>query len=280
EESRLLFLAVRSALGTRPEFRGPSTMLAEVGGGSTSLTLLRKGRPKRSGVYALGAVRLRQRMDLHGLSNDLQVSLMRRSIANLIAEIRLEVPLDRVTALIAMGGDVRFAASQILEEEVDADPKPIPRAAFLEFCERPAPMDEEELPTAFGLPAAEAETLVPALLVYHALVCESAAERIVVADASLRSGLLLDMASPGGRMGGLDFEQQVLASAEAVGHRYRFDRAHGQHVAALAVRLFDECHDEHLLSERDRLLLKVAALLHDIGVYVSLRAHHKHSLYL
>src|SRR5262249_47744094 len=112
------------------------------------------------------------------------------------------------------------------------------------------------------------------------LVCESSAERIVVADASLRSGVLLDMASLGGRLGGRDFEQQVLASAEAVGHRYRFDRAHGRHVATLAVRLFDACQDEHQLSDRDRLLLKVASLVHDIGVYVSLRAHHKHSLYL
>jgi exopolyphosphatase / guanosine-5'-triphosphate,3'-diphosphate pyrophosphatase len=280
EESRLLFLAVRRALSSRSEFRGAWTMLTEVGGGSTSLTLLRKGRPNRSGVYALGAVRLRQRMDLKGLSHDLQLSLMRRSIANLIAEIRLEVPLQRVTDLIAMGGDVRFAASQIFELEGDADARPIPRATFLEFCERLAPMDEEELTARFRLPAAEAETLVPALLVYHALVSETAAEHIVVADASLRSGLLLDMASPGGRLGARDFEQQVLESAEAVGHRYRFDRVHGRHVAALAERLFDECHEEHSLSERDRLLLKVAALLHDVGVYVSLRAHHKHTLYL
>jgi exopolyphosphatase/guanosine-5'-triphosphate,3'-diphosphate pyrophosphatase len=34
------------------------------------------------------------------------------------------------------------------------------------------------------------------------------------------------------------------------------------------------------LSPRDRLLLEVAALLHDIGLFVSLRGHHKHSMYL
>ena len=32
-------------------------------------------------------------------------------------------------------------------------------------------------------------------------------------------------------------------------------------------------------SPRDRLLLDVAALLHDIGLFVSLRGHHKHSQY-
>src|SRR4029077_7764990 len=83
-----------------------------------------------------------------------------------------------------------------------------------------------------------------------------------------------------GRLNAADFEDQVLASAEAVGHRYRFDRAHGRHVAMLAMRLFDEWQRDHGLSGRERLLLQVAALLHDIGIYVSLRAHHRHSQYL
>ena len=48
----------------------------------------------------------------------------------------------------------------------------------------------------------------------------------------------------------------------------------------LAMRLFDELRDEHGLGDRERLLLQVAGLLHDIGIYVSLRAHHKHSQYL
>jgi exopolyphosphatase/guanosine-5'-triphosphate,3'-diphosphate pyrophosphatase len=51
-------------------------------------------------------------------------------------------------------------------------------------------------------------------------------------------------------------------------------------VADLSVRLFDELRSEHGLSDRHRLLLEVAALLHDIGNYVNIRGHHKHSQYL
>jgi exopolyphosphatase/guanosine-5'-triphosphate,3'-diphosphate pyrophosphatase len=92
--------------------------------------------------------------------------------------------------------------------------------------------------------------------------------------------MLLDAADPGGRQSFEDFERQVLSSAESLGTRYRIDREHGQHVSQLATRLFDELRDDHGLGDRERLLLKVAALLHDIGVYVSLRAHHKHSQYI
>jgi exopolyphosphatase / guanosine-5'-triphosphate,3'-diphosphate pyrophosphatase len=156
----------------------------------------------------------------------------------------------------------------------------VTRDAFLSFCDTVERLDEEQLVDRFRLPAVEAETLVPALLVYRTLLAETTARRIVVSDASLRTGILLDLAAPGGRLSAADFEHQVLASAEAVGHRYRFDRAHGRHVAMLATKLFDECREDHGLSGRERLLLQVAALLHDIGIYVSLRAHHRHSQYL
>jgi exopolyphosphatase/guanosine-5'-triphosphate,3'-diphosphate pyrophosphatase len=77
-----------------------------------------------------------------------------------------------------------------------------------------------------------------------------------------------------------DFGRQVLASAEALGEKYRHDAVHARAVAHLAARLFDELKDEHGLDPRDRLLLEVAALLHNIGVFVGLRAHHKHAQYL
>ena len=231
-------------------------------------------------MYALGAIRLRQQLDLRRLTHEVQLSLLKRSIANVIDEIRIDNPLRRVTHMVAMGGDVRFAASQILEAVADDDVREVGREAFLAFCDQVERLDAEQLVERFRLPDVEAETLVPSLLVYRALLSETRARKLVVSDASLRTGLLLDAADPGGRSGAEEFEQQVLASAEALGHKNRFDRAHGRHVAALAMQLFDAFQDDHGLGHRERLLLQVAALLHDIGLYVSLRAHHKHSQYL
>jgi exopolyphosphatase / guanosine-5'-triphosphate,3'-diphosphate pyrophosphatase len=279
EESRLLYLAVRQRLGSHTALKGEWTLIVEVGGGNTALTLLRRGRPNRSGVYALGAIRMRQQLNLKRQSAELQASLLKRYIANVVEEIRVDIPLGRVTHVIAIGGDARFAASQLQEKETDGA-RAISRDDFFTFCDQVEPLDDEAVAERFRLPAVEAETLVPALLVYRSLISQTAARRIVVSDASLRAGVLIDMAEPGGRLGAVDFEKQVLASADALGVKYRYDRAHGRHVAALSMRLFDALTTEHGLSGRERLLLQVAALLHDIGAYVNLRGHHKHSLYL
>src|SRR5918992_6148595 len=126
EESRLTYLAVRHALRRHAAFKGTRTLLVEVGGGSTSLTVLRRGQPTRSGVYALGSVRLRQQLDLRRHTQELQVALLKRYIANVVEEIRLEIPLGRISHVIAIGGDVRFAASQITDAEPDEEGREIP----------------------------------------------------------------------------------------------------------------------------------------------------------
>jgi exopolyphosphatase / guanosine-5'-triphosphate,3'-diphosphate pyrophosphatase len=278
EESRLVHLAVRQKLGAHPAFKGAWTLVVEVGGGGVALALLRRGRPNRSGVYAVGSVRMRQQLNLKRHSQEVQVSLVKRYILNVVEEIRLDIPLDRITHMIAIGGDVRFAATQV--GTGDGGPRTIPREEFFALCDQIELVPEESLPERYGLPAVEAETLLPALLVYRALLAETGARRVVVSDASLRAGVLIDMAEPGGRLGSVDFERQVLASADSLGLKYRYDRGHGRHVMMLATKLFDALIEEHALGGRERLLLQVAALLHDIGVYVSLRAHHKHSQYL
>jgi exopolyphosphatase/guanosine-5'-triphosphate,3'-diphosphate pyrophosphatase len=275
EESRLAFMAVRHREAGQPGFEGECTLLAEVGGGSTSLTLLRHGQPTRSGVYALGAIRLRQQLELWKHPHPIQVVLLKRQIANVVEEIRLEFPLPDITHVIAMGGDVRFAASQMQ----DADGGTISREAFLAFCAGIEKLDEDQLVDRFRLHPGEAETLAPALMVYGTLLAETSADCVVVSEASLRLGVLLESAV-GDRDSAAEFEAQVLASAEAVGEKYRFDAAHGRHVARLAARLFDVLVAEHGLGRRERLLLQVSALLHDIGIYISLRSHHKHSQYI
>ncbi|MFW6163933.1 MAG: HD domain-containing protein [Planctomycetota bacterium] len=55
---------------------------------------------------------------------------------------------------------------------------------------------------------------------------------------------------------------------------------HLEHVARLAVLLFDELAPLHGLGDRERELLCCAALLHDVGVSVRYKGHHKHSLRL
>ncbi len=71
-----------------------------------------------------------------------------------------------------------------------------------------------------------------------------------------------------------------IASAVTIGRRYHFDCDHAMLVSKLSLRLFDQLRSLHGLGAADRRILHAAALLHDIGQFVSFKGHHKHSLYL
>jgi exopolyphosphatase/guanosine-5'-triphosphate,3'-diphosphate pyrophosphatase len=215
----------------------------------------------------------------HG-GHEQRVRLFRRTVQNIVLDIRREMPLREARHFLALGGDARFAAERLADEPSGSSRQPLPRERFLAFCEETTALDDEQLVERFRQPLTELETLVPALLVYRELLLETQAEGVLVPGATLRAGLLIDLVRGDEGSGIEDFSRQVLASAATVGEKYRYDAPHAQHVARLAGRIFDELRSEHGLGARDRLLLEVAALLHDIGIFVNLRSHHKHSQYI
>jgi exopolyphosphatase/guanosine-5'-triphosphate,3'-diphosphate pyrophosphatase len=280
EENRLTYLAVRERLAQHPALEDGDALLVEIGGGSADISFLRKGQPVHSGTYPLGSIRMRQSLAGWQGSHEQGTRLLVRHIHNVVDDIRREMPLREAKHVIALGGDVRFAAGEIVGD-LPADGLPVfDRDAFIRFVDSVVGYDMEQLVEKYRLPQSEAETLVPALLAYRELLIETSADRVSVPDASLRDGLLLDLVRSDQPQGIEDLRKQVLSSAAAVGERYRYDAPHARNVADLSVRLFDELRTEHGLSDRHRLLLEVAALLHDIGNYVNIRGHHKHSQYL
>ncbi|MBO0783814.1 MAG: HD domain-containing protein [Ktedonobacteraceae bacterium] len=58
------------------------------------------------------------------------------------------------------------------------------------------------------------------------------------------------------------------------------DWPHARQVARLAVQLFNETRTLHNLSDQDSRLLDRAALLHNTGMMIETRRHHKHSFRL
>jgi len=281
EENRLTYMAVRKTLGDHEALKHGNTLIVEVGGGNADISFLRDGEPVVSGNYPLGALRMRQiHASWHG-SHEQRVRLLTRHIKNVVHDILLQIPLNEAKHFIALGGDMRFAAARILGgEDTGEGVRVVKVKPFEAFVDEISNYNIDQIAEDYHLPPAEAETLVPALLAYRALISETSVATILVPDVSLRAGLLLDATRKGDRWGIEDFRRQVLSSAAALGQKYHYDEAHARAVAQLSVTLFDQLRNEHGLSDRDRLLLEVAALLHDVGMFLSLRAHHKHSQYI
>lgn len=149
---------------------------------------------------------------------------------------------------------------------------------FTETTNECAMLSDVALVKRFRLDYQTAEALLPALEINLAIAQIFGLQRIHIPSSGYEQGLLMDLLASRKVTGKLATE--VLRSAKILAKRYQSDPSHGNHVRNLSVFFFQQLQDMHQLCEHDLLLLQVAAILHEVGTYVSPKAHHKHSEYL
>jgi exopolyphosphatase/guanosine-5'-triphosphate,3'-diphosphate pyrophosphatase len=279
EEGRLTVSAVRRAVGEQFLKEG-ETLVVEVGGGSTIMNLLHEGQIAASQSLPTGSVRMQEMLSTSTEPASQATRLIKRQISGATSTLKGTLPLKNVQVFMAVGGDARWAAAQVGIPLEGTALRRVSREALdglLATCGR---YTADELARTYHLPFFEAQTITPALLVYQVLLKATGSKEMLVTEVSMRDGILGDLVDSAPGHEAASSYAEVIQSAQAVGQKYLTDMAHAQHTRMLAVRLFDELAAEHRLSDRHRLLLEVAALLHEIGAFVSSRAHHKHSYYL
>lgn len=76
----------------------------------------------------------------------------------------------------------------------------------------------------------------------------------------------------------INYDEVALAVLRK--YSYRKKVIHGQRVANYALKLYELVCENNEFAEEDRIILRYAALLHDIGTFINKKNHHKHSKYL
>lgn len=125
---------------------------------------------------------------------------------------------------------------------------------------------------------AEADSLLPAIMINLTIAQNLSPDRIIIPSSSYEEEFLISLIRAEQHPG--DLEDEVLHFAGLLADRYMADRSHRSQVVALCDDLFEQLTELHRLNEHDQLLLQVAAILHEIGGFISQNDHHKHSEYL
>ena len=279
EENRLDLLAVESALEDQLQIQKKNCLIMEAGCGATEIIVLTKGKVELTRTLPIGSIRLPENLAPGRSEPGVMQRVIRRAVHTMAEDARREYDLGQVDTFIAMGSDMRLAARQIAGA-TDQAHTVLSVKDFLDFAKLLAKVPPEELAAKYAIPFADAETLYPAILISACFLAETKVDSLVVPMVSIRDGLLLEMSqmASGGKR--TDVSRQVTSSARSLGRKYRYDELHALNAAALAVKLFDLLQAEHNLGPRERMLLETAAVLHDIGTYISPTSHHKHSAYL
>ena len=277
EEARLIMLSVKDVLAGRYSLAKGNALVYTIGTGSSQLCFLRDGRMQNADTIRLGTLRL-----VHDLGEQLTPSRLREVVDPFFAAIlnsaaRMST-IARPQHLVAVGAPVRALIS-ITRKRMPKYKATLTQKRFEKAHREIAGASVAELATRYDLQDVVAQSLEPCCHMVECLFQTTDTDRMVIPMVNTRDALVADLLRE--IVGKPDpFIPEIISSAECLGERYSYDAEHARSVADLAIRLYDELADLHRLPERCRLLLEVTALIHEIGLFVSNRMHHKHSYYL
>lgn len=278
EVARFTYLGIRRFLGSRPFAQRDTALLVEIGGGGTEVLCLTGRTVVFSQAHRLGSLRVRQgRAERQAAESGWQ-ALVENQVWRMAEVMREQGSNLQRASLVAMGGDARFAARQLDPDWNGQGLARLALPAWRKLTEEVVGTSPDELVQRYHLTYPAAETLGPAMLAYALLAEQLGRKWVYVTGVSMRDGVLAEMVRPTIWEG--DFTRQILRSALTLAQRYQVDVPHAEHVAKVARKLFAFLRDEHRLGARHELILTLAALLHEVGMFVGTTSHHKHSYYV
>jgi exopolyphosphatase / guanosine-5'-triphosphate,3'-diphosphate pyrophosphatase len=256
-------------------------VLFDLGGGSTEISLVKNRRMVESVSLPIGAVNLSDEFKTHD-------KVTKTNLAHLCGFIDRQFKkaswLEAMSLpLVGIGGTARNIA------KMDQSRKNYPFSKIHNY--RMGPIALEDLFRLItsanlvqrrrmsGLSSDRSDIIVAGITVAKRLFDRVRASNLIISGCGVREGLffrhyLRDEYMP-------DIIPDILDHSTMNMLRfYKVNESHALHVTDMTLRLFDGLVALHQLDARDRMLLKSAAMLHDIGISINYYDHSRHSAYL
>ncbi len=283
EEARLIHIAATYGvdLGRR------HGVVIDIGGGSVEITLGAAREPVLARSFKLGVIRLAERF-VRG--DPLTRSDERRLVGHVDETIGAHV--DQIAGrgyqrVIGTSGTILSLGAVTLAAEhgrviEDLHHRRVRAKALHKVRKALVASDQATRLQMPGLDPRRADLAVAGAVLLDTIVRRLGADEISLCEMALREGLILDYVRRNPRhIAAVERYPDIRRrSVEELGERCHYWSDHARHVARIATRLFDQTASRHRLGGREREWLEFGALLHDVGVHISYRSHHKHSQYL
>ncbi|HEX6432752.1 MAG TPA: Ppx/GppA phosphatase family protein [Gemmatimonadales bacterium] len=268
------------------DFQGRSTAVVDIGGGSVEVILSAGTAIDHVYSLPLGAVRVTDRLMRSDPLRPKHWKQMKDEIDRGIKSI-LRQPHHRAEIMIGSGGTFTALAhmSKFQREGRHGSVQGyvLTPAEIIHLLRRlrETPLEgRREIP---GLSPDRADIIVAGAAVISRLVRGLGSTQIMVNERGIRDGLLLRMIA---ELPGRNSTSQMPQPGNRIEWARHFARKahsnerHCEHVAGLALQIFDGVKNRFDLPESGRDLLHAAAILHDIGYLISHAKHHKHAYHL
>ncbi len=282
EEARLIRVGVVHAL---PVF-DDRCLAIDIGGGSTELIIGQRDEVIDVRSLKLGAIRLTNRFFTDEPLTKASVKECRHFVRSFVHPTAREFVEHGFDVTVGSSGTIETLAAMALARRGDDPSRALNNLTFT-TAELAGVIDDlvgaktaRDRAKLAGMDAKRADIIVAGALILEQIVAALGIDEVRVSGFALREGVLLDSLS---RLGGDSLHHLSELRRTSILHladAFDPDREHSEHLTALALDLWDATVDVHGLPDSSRELLEAAGLLHNVGLFISHTAHHKHSYYV
>jgi len=255
-----------------------SALVVYIGTGNMGVSLFVDGKMPRTWNIRVGSLRMGELFgQLQEYTRDFY-KLMEEYLSGYTYKIHEEL-FEGINHFIVSGREIDTIARLVLDNNYKSTPLfDIPRQDFESFYEVIKRKTPDRIISDYKIDADKADSILPASCIYHNLLGYTSAENITVSRMLPSDAILFEMLYPK-QFNAIDkrFTKGTILSARALAERHDANIPHCEIVQNFALMIFDKVKKIHGLGSRDKLLLLVAALLHDIGEVINNRDHHKMS---
>jgi exopolyphosphatase / guanosine-5'-triphosphate,3'-diphosphate pyrophosphatase len=279
EESRLGRVAVLAALCAE----SPPRCIADLGGGSLEISILRDHTVEQSAQLPVGTVRLMTTLNILGAIRPAEAEQVRRYVRALLESRLPSRPNLGEQIAVALGGNAETLANIAPGPRLHGLPTlelSLLRERLPDLLER----DVRERMKTYAVRRDRADVIGIAGITFVTLGRYLNIRNLLIPSVGLREGIIQEIAREAfSRTEPHRYDataRQLLVGTRTFARRVQKDQTHAEHVRELSILLFDQLQPVHHLPPHARVLLEAGALLHDAGHIISHRGHHKHGEYL
>ncbi len=246
------------------------TVIADIGGGSIQLSLFVKDTLVATQNLRLGVLRLQERLHHLNAKSTQYEELIDELISSQLSVFKKLYLKDREIQNIILMDDylsmlVKKRRLHLTEEGyVAADEY----EHFMQKLKKKAPLD---IAREMDIPEENSALLMITAVLVRKILHMMEAKLLWMPGVTLCDGIAYEFAEKN-KIAVIDhdFEEDIIACAQNISKRYMGSRRRSETLEKITLTIFDSMKKVHGLGKRERLLLRLAAILHDCGKFISM----------
>ena len=251
------------------EIMEKDTAVIDIGGGSIQLSLFENGTLVTTQNMKLGVLRLQESLNHLNARTSQYENLIDEMVSSQISVFKKLFLKDKSIKNLIVVDDYLSAIVDRKIAKIEGRVFDIPTAAQL--MELMRTHSDRDLAKLLDVSEDSVHLAFISFVLVNRVCKATNVERIYVPDVTLCNGMAYEYGEENKLISiKHNFEQDIIACAKNISKRYMGSRKRSETLEQIAMNIFEAMKKIHGLDKRAGLLLRLAALLHDCGKYISL----------